>query len=94
MYSNATLGLGAGPAADVLSIIETLKEEGIFAREVETLGLAFHSPALDPLLPELTQGRPLSVIGSFNPIAVQCGKTADASKKFATIPKCPAACVE
>ena len=71
MHSNGALGLGAGPAGDVLGIVETLKEEGVFAREVDTLGLAFHSPALDPLLPELTQGRALGVIGSCNPVAVQ-----------------------
>ena len=91
MHSNGTLGLGAGPAGDVLSIIETLKDEGVFAREVDTLGLAFHSPALDPLLPELTQGRPLGVIGSFNPLAVQCCKTIDTSKD-PMVPKCLITC--
>ena len=46
----------AGPAEEVRKIAEALKAEGVFVREVETLGLAFHSPALEPLLPELRQG--------------------------------------
>jgi len=49
----------AGPAEEVRKIAEALKAEGVFVREVETLGLAFHSPALDPLLPELRQGTSL-----------------------------------
>jgi hypothetical protein len=45
-----------GPAKELRKITEALKAEGVFVKEVETLGLAFHSPALDPLLPELRQG--------------------------------------
>lgn len=46
----------AGPAEELRSIAASLQEDGVFARELDTLGLAFHSPALDPLLPELSKG--------------------------------------
>lgn len=46
-----------GPAGELRGIAASLQEEGIFARELDTLGLAFHSPALDPLLPQLLQSR-------------------------------------
>ena len=53
----------AGPAEELGSIIEDLQKEGVFVRGVETLGLAYHSPALDPLLPFLKQGEEYWKIG-------------------------------
>lgn len=46
----------AGPEEELRKITQQLQADGVFVREVETLGLAFHSPALDPLLPELKKG--------------------------------------
>lgn len=53
---------GAGPADEIGCIIKDLQQEGVFVREVETLGLAYHSPALEPLLPFLKKGRPSVII--------------------------------
>ena len=51
------LCLSAGPADELRTIAASLQKQGVFARELDTLGLAYHSPALDPLLPELQQGK-------------------------------------
>lgn len=53
------LWLNAGPAEELREIAASLQEQKVFARELDTLGLAYHSPALDPLLPELQQGTAL-----------------------------------
>ena len=37
-------------------MLEALKAEGVFVREVDTLGIAYHSPALDAFSDELRTG--------------------------------------
>ena len=37
-------------------MLEALKAEGVFVREVDTLGIAYHSPALDAFSGELRAG--------------------------------------
>jgi fatty acid synthase len=46
----------AGPEEDLKPLLEELKAEGIFVRELDTRGLAFHSPVLQPHLAELQAG--------------------------------------
>ena len=46
----------AGPAPALRGLLEQLKADSVFVRELDTLGIAYHSPALEPLLPELKQG--------------------------------------
>lgn len=42
-----------GPAEELRPLLEQLKAEGVFVRELETRGAPFHSPALAPTLPAL-----------------------------------------
>ena len=46
----------AGPAAELAPLLEVLKAEGVFVREVDTLGIAYHSPALEAFSTELRAG--------------------------------------
>ena len=46
----------AGPEEDLKPLLEVLKAEGVFVRELDTRGLAFHSPILQGHLPELQAG--------------------------------------
>jgi hypothetical protein len=46
----------AGPEEDIKPLLEQLKAEGVFVRELDTRGLAFHSPVLQPHLGELKEG--------------------------------------
>ena len=46
----------SGPEEDIKPLLEALKAEGVFVRELDTRGLAFHSPVLQPHLPELQAG--------------------------------------
>lgn len=43
----------SGPAEDVRAFLKELDAEGIFARALETNGVPYHSPTLEPLLGEL-----------------------------------------
>lgn len=43
----------SGPKDITLKFAETLKQEGIFAKAVDSLGYAFHSSYLDKLIPTL-----------------------------------------
>lgn len=43
----------SGPRDITLKFAETLKQEGIFAKPVDSLGYAFHSSYLDKLTPAL-----------------------------------------
>ena len=45
----------AGPTADVKAFVSQLESEGIFARALETNGVPYHSPVLEPLLAELSE---------------------------------------
>jgi hypothetical protein len=38
----------AGPEEELKPFLQTLKNENIFVKEVDTLGIAYHSPALEP----------------------------------------------
>jgi hypothetical protein len=49
-------GAAPGPEEDLKPLLEQLKTEGVFVRELDTRGLAFHSPVLQPHLPELRTG--------------------------------------
>ena len=49
-------GVCAGPEEDIKPLLEELKAEGVFVRELDTRGLAFHSPVLQPHLAELKEG--------------------------------------
>ena len=42
-----------GPAAELEPLLEALKGEGVFVRELDTLGVAYHSPALGAFCAEL-----------------------------------------
>jgi hypothetical protein len=46
-----------GPASDLRPFLELLRAESIFAREVDTWGSAYHSPALADAIPGLTAGK-------------------------------------
>ena len=48
--------LHVGPAAQLEPLATQLKAEGVFVRELDTRGAAFHSPCLDATLPKLRQG--------------------------------------
>ena len=45
----------AGPAEEVRALVKQLDSENIFARALETNGVPYHSPVLDPLLKELDE---------------------------------------
>lgn len=45
----------SGPEAAVLEFMEQLKQEGVFAKEVHTGGMAFHSYFMEPIAPSLLQ---------------------------------------
>ncbi|KAK9904717.1 hypothetical protein WJX75_001194 [Coccomyxa subellipsoidea] len=47
---NVTL---AGPAEELAPLCAKLKDEGVFVRELDTLGIAYHSPALNPFCDKL-----------------------------------------
>ena len=47
----------SGPAEDVRAFLKELDAEGIFARALDTNGVPYHSPRLEPLLPELDSGQ-------------------------------------
>ena len=40
--------ISAGPQEELSALCAKLKEEGVFVRELDTLGIAYHSPALMP----------------------------------------------
>lgn len=46
----------AGPEAEVRSVMKSLSEDSVFVREVDSRGLAYHSPALDSQMGELRKG--------------------------------------
>ena len=48
----------AGPEAELAPLVAKLKEEGVFVRELNTLGIAYHSPALDPFCGRLRTRAP------------------------------------
>lgn len=50
----------AGPEAELAPLVAKLKEEGVFVRELNTLGIAYHSPALDPFCGRLRTRAPSS----------------------------------
>lgn len=54
--ARSTAGFHAGPEEELQPLLEALKAEGVFVRELSTCGVAYHSPLLDPLLPQLTAG--------------------------------------
>ncbi len=56
MLTVIMLCLCAGPEGDLKPLLEQLKAEGVFVRELDTRGLAFHSPVLQSHLPELQAG--------------------------------------
>ena len=43
----------SGPSDKVHNFVHTLKEEGIFAKEVNSSGVAFHSPVMEACAPSL-----------------------------------------
>ena len=45
-----------GPEEEIKPLLEQLKAEGVFVLELDTRGLAFHSPVLQPHLGELKEG--------------------------------------
>ena len=53
-----TCAILAGPEEDIKPLLEQLKAENVFVRELDTRGLAFHSPVLQPHLGELKKGEP------------------------------------
>ena len=46
----------AGPAEQLQPFVAKLASEGVFTRDVDTLGIAYHSPVLEPLTEELGKG--------------------------------------
>ena len=42
-----------GPADELRPLLEALVGQGVFVRELDTRGAAFHSPLLEPTLPAL-----------------------------------------
>ena len=45
-----------GPKEDLQPLLEALKAEGVFVRELSTCDVSYHAPALDPVLPGLRSG--------------------------------------
>lgn len=45
--------LTPGPQEDLSPLCAKLKDEGVFVRELDTLGIAYHSPALNPFCDKL-----------------------------------------
>ena len=43
----------SGPVEDVGRFVDSLKEKGVFAREVQSAGVAFHSYFMKDVAPEL-----------------------------------------
>ena len=43
----------AGPQEELSPLCAKLKDEGVFVRELDTLGIAYHSPALNPFCDKL-----------------------------------------
>jgi hypothetical protein len=54
--------LRTGPEGDLKPLLEQLKAEGVFVRELDTRGLAFHSPVLQSHLLELQAGKPCQIV--------------------------------
>ena len=48
----------AGPAAELRPLLDELLGNGVFVRELDTNGNAFHSPMLAPTLPQLRACEP------------------------------------
>jgi hypothetical protein len=48
--------ISAGPADELRALLAELAAEGAFVRELETGGVAYHSPMLQPVLAELHAG--------------------------------------
>lgn len=42
-----------GPAEELAPLCAKLKDEGVFVRELDTLGIPYHSPALEPFSDKL-----------------------------------------
>lgn len=55
MFAEFTCGI-AGPAAELEPLLAKLKAEEVFVRELDTLGIAYHSPGLRAYVDELTDG--------------------------------------
>ena len=53
----STCSAFAGPSDALSPLLAALKTEGIFVREVDTLGIAYHSPALLPFAEDLRAGK-------------------------------------
>ena len=43
----------SGPAEAVAMFVEQMRSEGVFAREIETTGIAFHSPFMEKVAPAM-----------------------------------------
>ena len=48
-----TSSSSAGPQEELSPLCAKLKDEGVFVRELDTLGIAYHSPALNPFCDKL-----------------------------------------
>lgn len=48
--------LPSGPKKELQPLLEALKAEGVFVRALSTCEVAYHSPLLDPVLPQLSAG--------------------------------------
>ena len=67
----------AGPAAELEPLLAKLKAEEVFVRELDTLGIAYHSPGLRAYADELAAGVPLTL--TLLPNFATCGMIASAS---------------
>ena len=54
-----------GPEDEIKPLLEQLKAEGVFVRELDTRGLAFHSPVLQSHLGELKEGEQQTHVPSY-----------------------------
>ncbi len=45
-----------GPKEELQQLLDALKAEEVFVRELSTSEVAYHSPLLDPVLPKLSAG--------------------------------------
>lgn len=55
----------AGPAAELKPLLKELADEGIFMRELDTKGQAFHSPMLAPSVADLRSREHICLICSW-----------------------------
>ena len=78
LHCDSDCGACAGPAKELRALLQLLQADDVFVKELDTKGMAFHSPALLPTLLPLRTGRHPAHVGksgrmlSSNPVTGYC----------------------